>query len=230
MELPQWKRSRACVSCDPLRNSHRASGVTCSSWSSASPSSLRLLPTDRRLDLGLQRFVSTRRPTRALACRLCKAMGGESHSQETLGIAKSCKCRSNGEMEGRNRLRIFGKRVRYVRISLQCSRERAHPAACGTEAAAHGQQSGQAGRGGRRHQPSATIAQDLPAGHGWLDLMCYHCERRAGPQLDRMRQIRRHRYRKHSKPIPLNAAPRRARGHDQADKRTEHHPCLGWPR
>lgn len=152
----------------------------------------------------------------------------ESHSHATLGIAKSCKCRSNGEMGGRSRLRIFGKRIRHVRISLQCSRERAHPAACGTEAAAYRQRSGQAGRGGRRHQPSATNAQDRPAGHGWLDLMCYHCERRAGPQLVAMRQMRRHRYWEHSKPIPLDAAPRRARRHDQADKRTERYRCLGW--
>lgn len=147
--------------------------------------------------------------------------------------AKPCRPMKWG-MGARNRLHIFGNRVRGARISLQRARERAAQAAREADAAECRLWSAQMEGFGGPAQPSPTIAQCLNAGYSWLEVMCHRCETRASLPLDTIRRPR-------DTPIWKLEAALKCRScrtlhlcaagpHDQADKGTKHCPLrLGSP-
>ena len=91
-------------------------------------------------------------------------------------------------MGGRDRLRIFGNRVRGARISLQRARERAEQAAREADAAECLLWSAQMEGFGGPARPSPTIAQCLNGGYAWLEVMCHRCETRASVPLNAIRR------------------------------------------
>ena len=93
-------------------------------------------------------------------------------------------------MGGRSRQRIFGDRVRGVRINAQHAREQARRAIREADAAECLLWSEQMEGFGGPAQPSPTIAQCLNGGYGWLEVMCHRCETRASLPLDAIRRPR----------------------------------------
>src|SRR3981081_2845053 len=93
-------------------------------------------------------------------------------------------------MGGRSRQRIFGDRVRGVRINARRARDRPRRAIREADAAKCLLWSEQMEGFGGPAQPSPTIAQCLNGGYRWLEVESHRCKTRASLPFDAIRRPR----------------------------------------